>query len=134
MIKAEIFVDQCEFSGLWQEQVLIQQQACILSAALMALHTTLTPLAPSGTFTGAGDNEMSQRRQSHTGLILVVEFIKVNGSEEGLISWRDTKRQTQQQVIMGCILTGGIIPMNWASVEMWVIVYVLIFILVCVCL
>ena len=63
MIQIEIFVAQCEFSGLWQKQVLIQQQVCILSAALMALHTTLTPPAPSGTAAGAaGDNEVSQRR------------------------------------------------------------------------
>lgn len=61
MIKTEIFVAQCEFSGLQQKQVLIQQQACIISAALMAQHATLTPLASSGTSTGA-DNDMRQRR------------------------------------------------------------------------
>ncbi len=62
VIKIEIFLDQCDFSGLWQKQVLIQQQACILSAALMALHATLTPPAPPATSAGAGVNEMSQRR------------------------------------------------------------------------
>lgn len=59
VIKTEIFLDQGEFSELWQKQVLIQQQACIISAALMALH--VTPLAPSGASNGPADNEMSQR-------------------------------------------------------------------------
>lgn len=40
-----IFMLQCEFSWLWQKQVLIQQQACVLSAAPMALQTALAPLA-----------------------------------------------------------------------------------------
>lgn len=62
VIKIKIFLDQCEFLGHWQKQVLIQEQVCILSAALMMLQVTPTPHTPSGTSTGAGDNETSQGR------------------------------------------------------------------------
>lgn len=44
LIKAETFVAQCEFSGLWQKVVLIQLQACVLSAAFGQLYTPLSHL------------------------------------------------------------------------------------------
>lgn len=90
-----------------KQVLLIQQQACILSAAPMASDVTLTPPAPSGTSAGAADNEMCQRRLPSTGLILVAKFIKVNGSEEGLISWWDKKKKADRTTAgTGCTLSG----------------------------
>lgn len=56
VIKTQIFVAQCEFSGIQQKQVFIQQQARVLIGC-----RPHTPLASTGTFTRA-DNEMRQMR------------------------------------------------------------------------
>lgn len=87
-----------------------------------------TPLSHLRLFLADNDT----RRQPHAGLLLVAKFSEVNGSEEGLISWRDRKRQTQQQLEQVALSEEWLSESQWAG-HLWICGLELIFLICVVC-